>query len=314
MSSMVIARIAARGQAGAMTSFRPRRSVLFLPASNPRAIVKARELAADVVILDLEDAVAPEAKADARGAAVAAAREGFGQREVVIRVNGLDTPWGAHDLAACAGVADAVLAPKMTGPDDVGRYDAALGDRGAGGATSLWVMIETCLAVARLQPIADRARDTRLAAMVVGANDLALEMRARPGPDRATLVPLLALTVAAARSRGLAVLDAVCNDFADQGRVAAECRQGRALGFDGKTLIHPAQIAAANAAFAPDAAEVADAKAIVAAFADPAHTGLGAIRLGGRMVERLHLAEAERVLALHLAVQGAARGTIVDAS
>ena len=272
-----------------MTVIRPRRSALFLPASNPRAIAKA---------LELEDAVAPEAKPEARAAAGAAAQEGFGQREVVIRVNALDTPWGAHDLAACAGAADAVLVPKITGPDDVGRYDAAL----AGGSASLWVMIETCLAVARLQPIADRARDTRLSAMVVGANDLALEMRARPGPDRAELMPLLALTVAAGRSRGLTVLDAVCNDFNDLERVAAECSQGRRLGFDGKTVIHPAQIAAANAAFAPDAAEVASAARIVAAFADPATAGKGAIRLDGRMVERLHLVEAERTIALHRAI------------
>ncbi len=281
-----------------MTVIRPRRSALFLPASNPRAITKARDLPADVVILDLEDAVAPEAKVEARAAAVAAAQEGFGGREVVIRVNTLDTPWGAHDLMACAGVADAVLAPKITGPEDVGRYDAAL----AGGSAGLWVMVETCLAIARVPQIADRARDTRLSAMVVGANDLALEMRARPGPDRAELMPLLALIVAAGRSRGLTVLDAVCNDFNDLGQVTAECSQGRRLGFDGKTLIHPAQIDAANVAFAPDADEVATATRIVAAFADPATAGKGAIRLDGRMVERLHLLEAERTIALHRAV------------
>ncbi|WP_375381457.1 HpcH/HpaI aldolase/citrate lyase family protein [uncultured Sphingomonas sp.] len=281
-----------------MTVIRPRRSALFLPASNPRAIAKARGSAADVVILDLEDAVAPEAKVEARAAAVAAAQEEFGGREVVIRVNALDTPWGAHDLAACAGAADAVLVPKIAGPDDVGQYDAAL----AGGSAALWVMIETCLAIARLQPIADRARDTRLSALVVGANDLALEMRARPGPARVELMPLLALTVAAGRSRGLTVLDAVCNDFNDLDRVAAECSQGRRLGFDGKTLIHPAQIDAANVAFAPDAEEVATAARIVAAFADPAAAGRGAIKIDGRMVERLHLLEAERMLALHRAV------------
>ena len=238
-----------------------------------------------------------------RVAAVAAARDGFGGREVVIRVNALDTPWGADDLAACAGIADAVLAPKIAGPDDVARYDAALG----AGRAALWVMIETCLAVGRLQSIADRVEDTRLAAMVVGANDLALEMRARPGPDRAELMPVLALTVAAARSRRLAVLDAVCNDFRDLDRVSAEASQGRRLGFDGKTLIHPAQIAAANAAFAPDPDEVAGAHAIVAAFASPGAGGVGAIQIGGRMVERLHLAEAERTLAFERAITGIKR-------
>ncbi len=280
-------------------TIRPRRSALFLPASNPRAIAKARGLAADVIILDLEDAVAPEAKAAAREAAVAAAREGFGAREVVIRVNALDTEWGEADLAACAGAADAVLVPKVTGAEDITRYDAQLT-----GDTRLWAMIETCLAVSRLQAIADRALDTRLSALVVGANDLALEMRARPGPERAGLLPILSLTVAAARSRGLAVLDAVCNDYSDLERVAAECLQGRMLGFDGKSLIHPAQIAAADAAFGPDAAEIARAEAIVAAFADPAQAGRGAISLDGRMVERLHLAEAERTLALAKAIAG----------
>lgn len=280
-----------------MNDVRPRRSALFLPASNPRAIVKARELPADVIILDLEDAVAPEAKRDARDAALVAAREGFGARELVIRVNALDTEWGADDLTACAGVADAVLVPKVTGPADIARYDERLT-----GETRLWAMIETCLAISSLQPIADRALDTRLAALVVGANDLSLEMRARPGPDRAGLIPLLSLTVAAARSRGLTILDAVCNNYSDLDRVAAECSQGRTLGFDGKSLIHPAQIAAANAAFAPDADEIARAEAIVAAFADPAQAGRGAISLGGRMVERLHLAEAERTLALRRAI------------
>ena len=276
-----------------MTDFRPRRSALFLPASNPRAITKARELPADVIILDLEDAVAPEAKLEARDAAVAAARQGFGGREMVIRVNALDTEWGADDLAACSGVAEVLLAPKVTGPEDVARYGAALT-----GDTKLWVMVETCLAVSSLQAIADLARGARLAGLVVGANDLALEMRARVGRSRAELHSVLTSTVVAARSRGLVALDAVCNEFSDLERVAAECSQGRSFGFDGKSLIHPAQIAPANAAFGPDADEIARSEAVVAAFADPASAGRGAIRLGGRMVERLHLADAERVLAL----------------
>lgn len=281
-------------------AIRPRRSVLFLPASNPRAVAKAGTLDADVIVLDLEDSVAPEAKAAARAAAVAAAEQGFGRRELVIRVNALDTPWGRDDLLACAAAGvDAVLVPKVHGPDDVARYAEPLD-----GVTCLWAMIETCGAIARLPAIAERARTTPLAALVVGANDLASEMRARPGPDRAELMPLLAMTVCAARTHGLAVIDAVCNDYSDLERVASECRQGRRLGFDGKSLIHPAQIAAANAAFAPDADEVAQAEAIVQAFSGPDSAGRGAIALGGRMVERLHLAEARRVLALARVIAG----------
>ncbi|TPG22477.1 CoA ester lyase [Sphingomonas koreensis] len=279
-------------------SNRPVRSALFLPASNARAIEKARGLACDAVILDLEDAVAPEAKDDARSAAVAAVRAGgFCAPTVVVRVNALDSAWGSADLAAVAGCgADAVLAPKVATANDVELYHAELAR--APREMRLWVMIETCRAIAELQRIADMAARTRLAAMVVGTNDLAIELRARPGADRAGLVPYLALAVAAARAAGIAVLDGVCNDFHDLDRFAAECAQGRALGFDGKSLIHPAQIDACTAAFSPDAGEVARAQAVVAAFADPANAGKGAIRIDGRMVERLHLAEAERVLAL----------------
>ena len=283
-------------------SIRPLRSALFLPASNPRAIEKARGLDADVVILDLEDAVAPEAKVEARGAAVAAVGTGgFKAPTVAIRTNALDTEWGADDLAAISrSKADAVLVPKVATADDVELYHAELA--GADPAVQLWVMIETCRAMAQLQPIADMAAHTRLAAMVVGTNDLALELRARPGEDRAGLVPYLALTVAAARAAGIAVLDGVCNDFTDLDRFAAECAQGRALGFDGKSLIHPAQIEPCNAAFAPNAEEIDRARAVIAAFADPANAGKGVIRLDGRMVERLHLKQAERVVALHEAI------------
>ena len=275
------------------------RSALFLPASNPRAIEKARGLAADAVILDLEDAVAPEAKAEARDAAVAAVRTGgFRARTVAVRVNALDSEWGAADLAAVARCApDAVLVPKIAAPDDVELYHAELA------GPRLWVMIETCRAISQLQAIADMALRTRLAAMVIGANDLALELRARPAADRAGLVPYLALAVAAARAAGIAVLDGVSNDFTDLDRFAAECAQARALGFDGKSLIHPAQVEPCNLAFSPDADEIARAEAIVAAFADPANAGKGAIRVGGRMAERLHLAEAERVLALAAAIE-----------
>jgi len=289
-------------------SIRPMRSALFLPASNPRAIEKARGLDADVVILDLEDAVAPEAKAEARAAAVAAVGAGgFKARTVAIRANALDTEWGADDLAAISRAkADAVLVPKVATADDVELYHAELA--GADPAVQLWVMIETCRAVSQLQLIADMAARTRLAAMVVGTNDLALELRARPGEDRAGLVPYLALAVAAARAANIAVLDGVCNDFTDLDRLAAECAQGRALGFDGKSLIHPAQIETCNAAFAPGADEVDRARTVIAAFADPAHAGKGVIRLDGRMVERLHLKQAERAVALHEAIAAARHG------
>jgi len=279
-------------------SIRPMRSALFLPASNPRAIEKARGLPADAVILDLEDAVAPEAKAEARAAAVAVVNAGgFAAPTLAVRVNALDTEWGAGDLAAIAASrADAVLVPKVATAEDIELYHAELA--AAPPEMRLWAMIETCRAVSQLQAIADMAARTRLAALVVGTNDLALELRARPAADRSGLVPYLALAVAAARAGGIAALDGVCNDFTDLDRFAAECAQGRALGFDGKSLIHPAQIAPCNAAFGPDAEEVARARAIVAAFGDPENAGKGAIRVEGRMVERLHLREAERVLAL----------------
>lgn len=268
--------------------FRPCRSALYLPASNARAIDKARGLACDAVILDLEDAVAPEMKAAARAAAVAAlSAGGFGDRRTVLRVNALDTPWGTEDLAAARGLpVDAVLAPKIATAADVAHYRAALAGQ------PLWVMIETCRALSQLQPIADAVG---AGALVLGTNDLALEMRCA---GRAALAPVLALSVAAARAAGALVLDGVCNDFADPARVAAEAAEACALGFDGKTLIHPAQIAPCHAAFTPSAEQVARARAIVAGFEHPEHEGKGAIQIDGRMVERLHLIEARRTLAL----------------
>ena len=283
---------------------RPCRSALYLPASNPRAIAKARTLRCDAVILDLEDAVAPEMKAAARSAAVAAfGAGGFGQRMTVLRINALDTEWGADDLAAAATLdIDAVLVPKVNGPEDIARYDAALAAAPPG--VKLWVMIETCLAVGRLQAIADAALITRLAGFVMGTNDLALEMRSRTMADRANMLPILTFALAAARSRGLMALDGVCNDFSDLDRFRVEADQGLALGFDGKTLIHPAQIGPCNAVFSPTEEEVARARSISAAFAMPEHAGKGAIRLDGRMVERLHLVEAERVLAMAAVIDG----------
>jgi citrate lyase subunit beta/citryl-CoA lyase len=271
------------------------RSALYMPASNARAIAKARDLPCDAVILDLEDAVAPDEKARARDQAIAAVREGgFGGRTLVVRANGADTPWHADDLAALRTVApDAVLLPKVDGAADLATARSALGADGP----PLWAMIETCAAILDLGDIASAAATTRTGALVFGGNDLAKAMRCTPDADRTALLPALTLTVCAARAGNMIALDGVLNTIDDADRLAAECAQGAALGFDGKTLIHPAQIAAANTAFAPDAATLAWARAVIAAFADPAARGLGAIRLDGAMVERLHLAEAERIVA-----------------
>ena len=276
-------------------TLRPRRSALYLPASNARAIDKARTLDCDVVILDLEDAVAPEMKASARDAAVAAVREGgFGSRELVVRINGLDTPWGADDLAALAEVSpDAILAPKVNGPDDVAPYVARMGDA----QTSLWVMIETAISLFRLEPIAATASAGRLSGFVLGTNDLAKEIGCELDVLRQPLIGALGLTVAAARAHGLVVLDGVYNDIDDDEGFVAQTKQALAFGFDGKTLIHPRQIAPCNAVFTPDADAVAWAERIVAAFDAPENADKGAIRVDGKMVERLHLHRAHRVLA-----------------
>ncbi|MFV0922336.1 HpcH/HpaI aldolase/citrate lyase family protein [Sphingomonas parapaucimobilis] len=270
------------------------RSALFLPASNSRAIAKARMLDSDAVILDLEDAVAPDAKAMARDAAVAAVREGgFGERLLVVRTNGLDTPHAMDDLAALATTRPAaVLIPKV---DDVATLAAARAALGPD--VSLWAMIETCRGILSLGAIAQAATGLGLTALVAGTNDLAKEMRLPSPPAPEALLPLRVQIVVAARSAGLIALDGVCNALDAPERLAAECTEGRRLGFDGKTLIHPNQIAAAHAGVGPDAAEIAWAQRVVEAFADSEQAALGAIRLDGQMVERLHLAEAERILA-----------------
>lgn len=269
------------------------RSVLYLPASNPRAIEKARGLDADAVILDLEDAVAPDAKAEARAAAVAALRAGGFRARVGVRINGLDTPWGEDDLAGLAGLRPAfVVAPKIESPEAVRDVASRLAE-----GVTLWVMVETPLALLRLDQIAGAGAP--LAALMLGINDLGERMNLVLGPDREPLKPWLAAVVAAARGHGLLAIDGVVNAVDDLDRLTAECRQGRAFGFDGKSLIHPAQIAAANAAFSPSPEEVARAREVVAAFAAADAEGKGAIRVGYRMVERLHLEAAHRLLARH---------------
>jgi citrate lyase subunit beta/citryl-CoA lyase len=282
--------------------FRPRRSVLYMPASNARAVEKARNLPADGIILDLEDAVAPDAKETARIAAVEAVRTGgFGPREVFIRINGLDTPWGGGDLAAAIQAGpDAILVPKVSDTDTLELIGTRLLDMHAAAATRVWAMIETPVAVLRAHEIAALARDSevRLAGFVIGPNDLIKEAQGRPTPDRAPLMPWLMHCLAAARAYGLAILDGVYNDFRDAEGFRAECRQGRDMGFDGKTLIHPGQIEACNAAFSPDAAEVAHAREIIAAFGAPENAGKGVVQIGGRMVERMHADMARRTVAI----------------
>ena len=276
---------------------RPRRSVLYMPASNAKAVAKARELACDAVILDLEDAVAPDAKAAARDAAVeAVAAGGWAGRELVIRVNGLNTPWGADDLAAAAEAGpDAVLVPKVDDAEAVRRYDAALARAPA--TTALWAMVETGRSLFRLDEIASASADTRLAAFVIGGNDLSKELGWRLGPGRAPFLWALSAATAAARAYGLVVLDGVYNGLDDEAGFAAECAQGLEWGFDGKTLIHPRQIEPCNRTFTPSSEALAHARAVVAAFALPENAGKGALRVDGRMAERLHLAQAHKTLA-----------------
>ena len=274
---------------------RPARSVLYLPASNARAIEKTRTLACDVAILDLEDAVAPGAKVEARAAAVAAVRSGgFGPR-LGVRINALDTEWGADDLAALADTAvDVVVVPKVEGAAALSEVASRLTDSNA-----LWAMIETPRALLALNDIA--ASGGPLEALMLGTNDLATMLRTGPSPDREPLKPWLAQMVATARAHSLLAIDGVFNRFTDTEGFAAECAQGRLYGFDGKSLIHPSQIEGANAAFAPTEAEIAQARAIVAAFSAAEAAGRGAIQIDGQMVERLHLAAAERVLEQHAA-------------
>jgi len=279
-------------------ALRPRRSVLFMPASNARALDKARTLAADVLIFDLEDAVAPDGKPGARAmACAAAAGGGYGRREVVVRVNALDTPWGAGDLAAVAtSGAHAALLPKVESPDVVARALDCLRDAGAPGRLALWCMIETPLGILRAEEIA--AASPRVGALVVGTSDLAKDLRARPGRDRLPLLLSLELVVLAARAHDKAALDGVHLDLGDDEGFVAACRQGRELGFDGKTLIHPKQIGPANEAFMPSAADVDRARRVIAAHERAVAAGQGVAVLDGQLVENLHAEEARRVVAL----------------
>jgi citrate lyase subunit beta/citryl-CoA lyase len=279
---------------------RPRRSALYMPGSNARALEKARTLSADGLILDLEDAVAPDAKEAARGQVAAAVRAGgFGRREVLIRINGLDTAWGADDLSAAAAAGpDAILVPKISAPGDLDALGRRLDALGADAKIRIWAMMETPLAMLNAGDIAATARapHTRLAGFVMGTNDLAKDTRARIVPGRAPMNSWLMTCVAAARAFGLDILDGVFNDIGNADGFARECAEARDMGFDGKTLIHPSQIEPCNAAFSPAVAEVDDARRIIAAFELPENKGKGVVKLDGRMVERLHAEAARRTV------------------
>lgn len=286
---------------------RPRRSVLYMPGSNARAIEKARTLPADALVLDLEDSVAPEAKSGARDQVCAAVRDGgFGDRELVIRVNGLDTAWGGGDLEAAAGAGPhAVLIPKVNDATEVSRASAMLSEAGAGPETALWAMMETPIAMLRAQEIA--AASGPLRCLVMGTNDLAKELRAVQTKARTPMITSLALCLLAARAFNLTILDGVYNDIQDTEGFESVCRQGRELGFDGKTLIHPSQIEICNRVFSPTAEEVEEARAITAAFNTPESRGKGVVKVAGRMVERLHLEQAQQLVALAEAIEARAR-------
>jgi citrate lyase subunit beta/citryl-CoA lyase len=288
------------GIKGNRIMIRARRSLLFMPGSNARALEKARNLPADGIILDLEDSVAPDAKAKARDQiAQAIAAKGFGKRDVLIRNNSLDTPWWIDDIAM-AGKAgpDGIVVPKISSVEDLAAIADKLG--GADSSIRVWAMIETARAVLHAEELAAASRDpkTRLAGFMFGPNDISRETRIRMQPGRALMLPMFTHCILATRMYGLEILDGPYSDFSNVDGFGQECTQGRDLGFDGKTLIHPGQIEACNAIFTPPDEEVAQARKIIAAFERPENTSRGAIQLDGRMVERLHADMAKRTIAI----------------
>ncbi|AMO72117.1 HpcH/HpaI aldolase/citrate lyase family protein [Sphingorhabdus sp. M41] len=283
-------------------TFRPRRSCLYMPASNPRALAKAKTLAADTIIFDLEDAVAPDAKEEAREQACAALQSGeYGNRELIVRINATDTPWFAQDLQqACRSKADAVLVPKILSADDIVQISDLMDAYDPHLNTRLWAMIEMPLAILNLKEIAALGAEHRLTTFVMGFNDLAKEMHAEQ--DRSVFGPVMTQAVIAARAYGLNIIDSVYNDFSDPIGLEAECLEAKKLGFDGKSLIHPAQIETANWVFAPHADAIAEAEAIIAAFNDPVNAGKGVIVVDGKMTELLHLKQAKQLVAIAEAI------------
>ncbi len=287
---------------------RPRRSVLYMPGANERALEKAKGLPADAIIFDLEDAVAPDAKAEARDRVCAAASSGeYGRRELTIRANGLDTQWHADDVAAIAAAGpDAIVVPKVNSAADVHAIEAALEKHGAPDHTKLWAMVETPVAMLHAEEIA--LASERLTVFVMGTNDLAKELRAEHVPGRQPLLTGLGLSLLAARATGTVILDGVYNDVKDPDGFLAECRQGRELGFDGKTLIHPSQVDPCNEVFAPTADQIASAEEIIAAFEAAEAEGKGVVTVNGRMIENLHVDQARRTLAQAAAIAELAQG------
>ncbi len=288
---------------------RPRRSVLYMPGANERALEKAQTIPADALILDLEDAVAPNAKDEARDRVCTAASSGaYGQRDVAIRANGIGTPWHDADLKAIAAAGPgAVVVPKIDSAAEVHQIERALEAGGAPDHTRIWAMLETPVAMLHAEEICSASE--RLAVLVMGTNDLAKELRATHVPGRQPLLAGLSLCLLAARAAGKVILDGVYNDIKDEDGFAAECRQGRELGFDGKTLIHPSQVDPCNAAFAPTEDEVEKAGRIIAAFEEAEAEGRGVVTVDGRMIENLHVDEARRVLAIQAAIADLSRGS-----
>ena len=284
---------------------RPRRSCLYMPGANERALEKAKTLPADTVIMDLEDAVAPEAKETARDTIRAAVTAGgYGHREIVVRMNGLDTEWGQADLKmAVEAGAHALLAPKVIDGSDIDRLDDAMSRAGAPAEMGLWVMIEMPRAILNIQDIAEAVGRTRMTTFVMGTNDLAKEYRARMTPDRLAFQTALGMSMAAARAYNIVAIDGVYNDIKNEQGLIDECEQGRDLGFDGKTQIHPSQLDTANRVFAPSPHDVEHAQAVIEAFADPQNAGKGVLKVNGKMTELLHLDEARRTVAMDEAIR-----------
>ncbi|MDQ3155619.1 MAG: CoA ester lyase [Actinomycetota bacterium] len=278
-------------------SLRPRRSVLYMPGANERALEKAKTLDVDALILDLEDSVSPDSKADARDRVCAAARSGeYGYRELVIRTNGIDTEWHADDLAAAAEAGpDGILVPKVNSAEEVRQIEAAMAAAGAPDHTLIWAMIETPIAIRQVREIA--AASDRLTVLVMGTNDLVAELHAAHVPGRAPMLTSLSLALLGAAEAGKAILDGVYNDVKNAEGFEAECEQGRDFGFDGKTIIHPSQIEPANRIFAPSPEAIDHANEVITAFEEATAAGKGVVTVNGRMIENLHVRDAERILA-----------------
>ncbi len=284
------------------TNFRPRRSVLYMPGSNARALEKAKGLAADALILDLEDAVAPDAKPVGRQQVCEAAASGeYGNREIAIRINGLDTEWGKADMKAAVKAApDAILVPKISSAAMIAEAVALMEEHGASDKTKLWAMMETPVGILRAEEIA--GADPRLTVLVMGTNDIAKEVHCAQVPSRLPMMTSLQLCLLAARTHGKVIVDGVYNDIKNDDGFRAECEQGRELGFDGKTLIHPSQLAPCNDVFSPSEKEIEDARRIIAAFDEAQKAGKGVVTVDGRMIENLHVDNAQRTVAMAEAI------------